>query len=605
MSANRPGRYLAQTSSSYMFQIRLPSELDHGRPLIRISLKTRRLSEARRLAEALAVKARLSFKAQLQKIRPASDGPVTTPSIEAPEAGREEGTQLAIDTKNWLKAELALMVEDRHLPADGEGGKPFSSPDHDLEHRIQLAARMAVDEFLLEAAERVRQKTEAKLAEAATQILDERFCPSVTPTAASRGSSDALQSRRKRLPAFKRKPTLSPDRSEIGGGTVPAFLRDRRTVPRKRSKLPRFSVVVDDYLKLRAMVAPGNMKDVQSASSRISVFLDLIGDHPVDRYEAADLQAFVLLMADWPARPSLRNQGSVWQVLEEARRLGHRPLAEKSVKDGYVATVRAAMRSGMTSHSYRDPFQDVFLRYPSSFAPSRETASLSAKQLTSLFRIGVDTGHMDAAILPLLAHLTGRRLSALIYLRGIDIVEKFDNVWVAQPKSLIDIDGRTRRVPLKTKASLSFFVLHEFFHRIGFIDWALSRGTRFLFPDLMRLSDPSKSASQYMQRLFKKAGIEPGCGEVFHSLRAQYIDDLRDHEVSLRAGRLQVGHSVGADVNAHYGLKSLTEASAVTLARLPMRSDVDYSMFEALDFRRMLRNRRSKGVRGGVPVAEE
>lgn len=246
MSANRPGRYLAQTSSSYMFQIRLPSELDHGRPLIRISLKTRRISEARRLAEALAVKARLSFKAELQRIRPASGGPVTKPSIEAPEAGRDEGTQLAVDTKNWLKAELALMVEGRNPPADGEGGKPLSSPDHDLEHRIKLAARMAVDEFLLEAAELVRQKTEVKLAEAATQILGERFCPSVTPTASSLVTSDPLQSRRKRLPAFKRKPLLSSDHSEIVDGTVPAFLRDRRTVPRKRSKLPRFSIVVDD-----------------------------------------------------------------------------------------------------------------------------------------------------------------------------------------------------------------------------------------------------------------------------------------------------------------------------------------------------------------------
>lgn len=599
MSANLPGRYLTQTSSSYMFQIRLPSKLDPQRPLIRISLRTRRLAEARWLTDTLAVKARLLFNAAISQAWRSGMNPPARPEAEPMEVGIEAGAPIAADIKNRLKDDLALIAAGQPLPARDTCEKPLPLLQPDLEERIKLAAQLAVDAFLMEAAERVRQKAEGKLAEVCPPNLRGKLCQSGAATPVLPDNSAERLPGKKRGAAFKRGGHLPPppDPDGLLGDTVPAYLQDRRAVLRKRSKLPRFSIIAADYLKLRAMVTPGNMKDVQSASSRISVFLDLIGDHPVDRYEPADLQAFILLMADWPARASLRNRGSAREVIDEARRLGHRPLAEKSVKDGYVAAVRAAMRSGMTSHPYRDPFHDVSLRYPSSLAPSRQTASLNAKQLTTLFRIGSETGHMDAVMLPLLAHLTGRRLSALIYLRGIDIVEKFDNVWVAQPKSLVEIEGRARRVPLKTKASLSFFVLHEFFHRIGFIDWALSRGNQFLFPDLMRLADPSKSASQYMQRLFKKAGVAPGCGEVFHSLRAQYIDDLRDHQVSLRAGRIQVGHSVGADVNAHYGLKSLNEASAVALARLPMRSDVDYSMFEALDFRRMVRNRRSKGVR--------
>lgn len=600
MSANRPGRYLTQTSSSYMFQIRLPSKLDPQRPLIRISLRTRRLAEARWLTDTLAVKARLLFNAAISQAWRSGMNPPARPEAEPMDVGIEAGAPIAADIKNRLKDDLALIAAGQPLPARDTGEKPLPLLQPDLEERIKLAAQLAVEAFLMEAAERVRQKAKGKLAEVCPPDLRGKLCQSGAATPVPPYNSAERLPGKKRGAAFKRGGYLlsPPDPDGLLGDTVPAYLQDRRAVLRKRSKLPRFSIIAADYLKLRAMVTPGNMKDVQSASSRISVFLDLIGDHPVDRYEPADLQAFILLMADWPARAILRKGGSARQVLDEARRLGHQPLAEKSVKDGYVAAVRAAMRSGMTSHSYRDPFQDVSLRYPSSLAPSRQTASLNARQLTTLFRIGVGTGHMDAAMLPLLAHLTGRRLSALIYLRGIDIIEKFDNVWVAQPTSIVEIEGRARRVPLKTKASLSFFVLHEFFHRIGFIDWALSCGNRFLFPDLMRLADPSKSASQYMQRLFKKAGIAPGCGEVFHSLRAQYIDDLRDHEVSQRAGRIQVGHSVGADVNAHYGLKSLNEASAVALARLPMRSDVDYSMFEALDFRRMVRNRRSKGVGG-------
>jgi integrase len=519
------------------------------------------------------------------------------------EVGIEAGARIAADIKNRLKDDLALITAGQPLPVRDTGEKPLPLLQPDLEERIKLAAQLAVDAFLMEAAERVRLKAEGKLAEVCPPNLRGKLCQSGAATPVPPDNFAERRPGKKRGAAFKRGGSLlsPPDPDGLLGDTVPAYLQDRRTVLRKRSKLPRFSIVVADYLTLRAMVTPGNMKDVQSASSRISVFLDLIGDHPVDRYEPADLQAFILLMADWPARPSLRNRGSAREVIDEARRLGHRPLAEKSVKDGYVAAVRAAMRSGMTSHSYRDPFHDVSLRYPSSLAPSRQTASLNARQLTTLFRIGTETGHMDAAMLPLLAHLTGRRLSALIYLRGIDIIEKFDNVWVVQPTSIVEIEGRARRVPLKTKASLSFFVLHELFHRIGFIDWAISRGDRFLFPDLMRLADPSKSASQYMQRLFKKAGIVPGCGEVFHSLRADCIDTLRDHDISMRDCKLQVGHSIGTDEHGRYGVKALRGVSALTLASLPMRPDVDYSVFETLDFFQLADNHRRKGVRNVMP----
>ncbi len=52
------------------------------------------------------------------------------------------------------------------------------------------------------------------------------------------------------------------------------------------------------------------------------------------------------------------------------------------------------------------------------------------------------------------------------------------------------------------------FVLHPFLKEIGFIDWAIKQEDNFLFSEIMRLVDPSKSASSYMQRLLQKAGIE-------------------------------------------------------------------------------------------------
>jgi hypothetical protein len=302
-------------------------------------------------------------------------------------------------------------------------------------------------------------------------------------------------------------------------------------------------------------------------------------------------------MADWPAKPKLRRNKTTQAILEETHSFQYQPISEKSLKDGYVAIVKAAMRSGMTSYSYRDPFQNVFIRYPAKLARSRHTLPLSAKQLTTVFKLGVQSGFMGEAMLPLLSHLTGRRLSALIHLRGSDILEKYPGVWVAQPQGFVKIAGQLRRVPIKTSASAKFFILHSFLYRIGFIQWALSCGDEFLFPDLMRLEDPSKSASQYMQRLFKQAGISPGSGEVFHSLRGDCIEELRDHKISTRTIKLQVGHAAGLDEHARYGSRAIREVQAIDLANVPLKAGVDYTVFEGLDFSMIAGHRRRKGVR--------
>ena len=68
-------------------------------------------------------------------------------------------------------------------------------------------------------------------------------------------------------------------------------------------------------------------------------------------------------------------------------------------------------------------------------------------------------------------------------------------------------EGVWRRVPIKADQSTTFYILHDFLHEIGFVDWARAKSETSLLPELTRLADPSKSASSYMQRLFKKAGV--------------------------------------------------------------------------------------------------
>lgn len=212
-------------------------------------------------------------------------------------------------------------------------------------------------------------------------------------------------------------------------------------------------------------------------------------------------------------------------------------------------------------------------------------------------------------MLPLLGHLTGRRIGLLIHLTGNDFREKFEGVWVAQASDVKRIDGVWVSVPVKTEASKSYFVMHEFLSEIGFIEWAIRQKDKFIFPNLMGLADPSKSASSYMGRLFEKAGIKSkkqdkdkkrdgtGRKEVFHSLRGGNIDDMRDANIDGRDRRMQAGHQVGGDEHDDYGFMNMGERQARQIARLPLDPEIDYSIFRGLDFNTIARNVRMSGAR--------
>ncbi|MBF9235114.1 site-specific integrase [Microvirga alba] len=128
--------------------------------------------------------------------------------------------------------------------------------------------------------------------------------------------------------------------------------------------------------------------------------------------------------------------------------------------------------------------------------------------------------------MPLLGHLSGRRLGLLCYLRGSDIREKH-GVFVAQTDGIVFRDNAWTRVPYKTQDSMTFFVLHDFLNQIGFIEWARAKDG-FLFDIVQEYSDPEKQTSGNMNDLLRKAGAAGKQREVFHSLRHDLIDHMRN-----------------------------------------------------------------------------
>lgn len=73
------------------------------------------------------------------------------------------------------------------------------------------------------------------------------------------------------------------------------------------------------------------------------------------------------------------------------------------------------MRSKLTEYDYRDPFSGARIFYPDTAGSSQATEPLGADQISRIFHVGVGRGLLDEAVLPLLGHLTGRRLGLLVH----------------------------------------------------------------------------------------------------------------------------------------------------------------------------------------------
>ncbi|MEP5623219.1 MAG: hypothetical protein ABJP82_11640, partial [Hyphomicrobiales bacterium] len=344
-----------------------------------------------------------------------------------------------------------------------------------------------------------------------------------------------------------------------------------------------------------------NLNDVTSARTRCDLFIELIGDHPADTYVGADLQAFIELLKFYPANQNVR--GPVEQareIISGNADLHLKPLSKKTIQSQYVSTVRRLIGLGATDWSYKDPVATAKVRLPKGRKNNQrvKTSPLSFQQISTIFRTGVDSGLLDEPMLPLLGHLTGRRIGLLTYTSAEDIFEKFPGVWVIQPpEDLVDEETNEHEdAPWKTDESGDYFVLHRFLEDIGFIQWAVKQ-EGFIFKELMRLKDPAKSASSYMGRLFKRAGVKSSIKrnrEVFHSLRGGNIDELRE-EFKPRETRLQVGHALTVDPHDLYGFQTIPERLGRRIYNRPLEEEIDFSVFESLDFEKISKNKRGRG----------
>jgi hypothetical protein len=365
--------------------------------------------------------------------------------------------------------------------------------------------------------------------------------------------------------------------------------------------IPYFGQVSAEYIKMRQ---EAGTKDAELETLRLrrKTFIDVLGDRLVTEYFPRDLQAYVSAMRFWPANVTKRFGGDSkpglddWDtkdVLAGNADLHEKPMARNTMSDGYLANNRTMMRHGLRDYNYRDPFAGAQISWPPEYRIGAPRESIDFDVLNRLFANGVASGCIDEALIPLVLFLTSRRLGLALYLRGADIRRKHGSV-IAQTAGIVCVNGVWTRIPIKTEESVGSFVLHEMLEAIGFIDWAMQRGDDWLFPQPHQHTDPSKYASQLLNRRLRAAGARGASIETVHSLRGDGIDELRDADIEPRARRLQSGHALD-NLHDTYGRRSLSRKDAIAIATRELPSEINWSVFENLDFDKLAAGRRAPG----------
>lgn len=390
-------------------------------------------------------------------------------------------------------------------------------------------------------------------------------------------------------------------------------LRDLRTTKPQQSpdvtpnvdtsSAPKFSELEDEYFELRR-AGGASESAISTGRMRAAIFKALVGDRPIDCYLPIDLQNFVNELQYVPLELSREGQNT-----EELRQMGihaaiaknkaescYEPLALKTIQDGYVQTVRAIINGAVGLHRLRNPFEGYRVRWPDNAKPSVKREALDYEKVDKVFRLGVDSGYLDDAMLGPLCLLSSRRIGILPFIRGSDFDRKHGVDIVRVNGIVYDKEkGMYKRVGFKTEASLRFFVLHDFFRRTGFVDWATKQGEDFIFRLLAATSDPGDVASKRVNRLLKKAGAIGMNIEVAHSLRHGAKEMFIEEDLDDEATRLQMGHEAN-DVHGNYGQQSaLRRKQCQELAHFELPTEIDWAMFNGLNFEQMANKARQVG----------
>jgi integrase len=367
----------------------------------------------------------------------------------------------------------------------------------------------------------------------------------------------------------------------------------RDLLPRQKQVL-LFSEAADRYFQQLLEANGPRYDELKYIAHRRAVFLEICEDKRCNEYTSDDIQHFINTVHRLPANHSKEKGFHVSQtkeIISEAKLSGKIGISYSTLVNNYLGKVKTILRYGCSKAGVPFPLAGSRFIIPKSVPAPKAKHFAGHDSLNKIFKLGVESGQLAKAMLPLLGFITSRRLGSLVYLRAEDI-QFHAGHWTAVQSNVISIGGSLVRVPLKTAESARPFVLHDFLQTIGFIEWARQK-SGYLFEALHENEDPADSASKSMAHLFTAAGVDRTQSKAFHGLRHLGISDNRSAALSDRVCALQAGHELSTEHQKYGGVLQSHEIKALATIRLP--DDLDLSLFQNLDFDQLASARPTRG----------
>lgn len=344
-------------------------------------------------------------------------------------------------------------------------------------------------------------------------------------------------------------------------------------------------VVLDMRRAARDVGNPDRTRYEERLEATFGAFLEVIGDHPLRYYLPLHLQDFATFMGKVPTNrskhPAFKGLG-LKQVVEEnnklpeERRVKH--LSETTVKE-HVGQIKLIWEKATAGVDGARDMRSFNVTMPAAATAAIDREGLPTSSLNTWFSDCIRPEVMKKphkAWLPLVAYLTGMRLSELVYLQSSDIVTIAGNE-VFDLRLPLTISGKSIARPLKTKTSRRIVAIHPLLRECGFIDFAKRQRGRggFIFPHYHAAKDPADAAQKQMGNWMIALGIHVPQRQVFHSLRHNSKSWIRIHAGNFLCDK-QCGHAMRS-VADDYGFESLEPEEVEKIMSIPAPRDIDFS----------------------------
>lgn len=183
--------------------------------------------------------------------------------------------------------------------------------------------------------------------------------------------------------------------------------------------------------------------------------------------------------------------------------------------------------------------------------------------------------------LPLIGIFTGARSNEILQLERSDIVCTPDNYWYFSitDEEHADYSNETYEKQVKTKQSVRDIPVHPMLIDAGLIEWVERVDSGRLFPEAPIDKSTGKASKKYSEKFRienQGLGIWVKHRKVFHSLRNNFNDGLRDARISAEYREALNGWSYQRSMDRRYGRGVKIGMLFEELAKLKFE-DVDWS----------------------------